>query len=456
MQSWLKSLLGSGELKELPAELTELLAQAKRDKKALRDLLKRAETASKKVESLVDPVETMGATAESLNLQLSEFQIRVDAFEKTASTIDAVALHATGLAEWQAAHATSSEEADRTVSDLSTKVNELRTVVAGAMTAKKEVAELVGPKGLFSQILKEVDTVHTGLKNAETRANTLEKSVSRLELLEQRAKKIEASQEHLTETVERGSSAADQLEERIGKVHAQLEAVSSTEKLIKGFLDPEGGVGKLRANLDEMMVDYSRLEVRSNAFGAIEERILAIGEQADGLKQDQEAMARTVESASKSVDETHAKLSELGDGIQTFQLVKREVEDLTGPKGALTKVRAQIEEAREKSLNYGQEVARIREDQADARAAQEGVLSRYEEVRSKMESVEEGVDKANVSVARVEKAVTDLAKAEELGARTERQLTALQTLSDHINQKLASVERQREALDRTEAQARAL
>ena len=77
-------------------------------------------------------------------------------------------------------------------------------------------------------------------------------------------------------------------------------------------------------------------------------------------------------------------------------------------------------------------------------------------MRSKLESVDEGVDKANANVARVEKAKLDLTKAEELGARTQRQLSALQALSDHIIQKTGSVERQREALDRTEAQARAL
>ena len=35
-------------------------------------------------------------------------------------------------------------------------------------------------------------------------------------------------------------------------------------------------------------------------------------------------------------------------------------------------------------------------------------------------------------------------------------MNALKTLSDHISGKIASVERQREAMDRTEAQARAL
>ena len=48
--SW-KSLFGGGELEELPKELSELLAQSKRDTKALQELLKRSEKAVEAVSS---------------------------------------------------------------------------------------------------------------------------------------------------------------------------------------------------------------------------------------------------------------------------------------------------------------------------------------------------------------------------------------------------------------------
>ena len=204
--------------------------------------------------------------------------------------------------------------------------------------------------------------------------------------------------------------------------------------------------------MDELMADAGRLEGRADTLGQVEERIVGVSEQAHGLEQDQKLMARSFESVSKRLVETDARVSELDDVLQSAGLVKQELEDLLGPDGAIAKVREQVEEAHEQSLTYGEEVARIREDQAGVRAAQESVSLEYRELRSKLESV----DKANANVARVEKAKLDLTKAEELGARTERQLKALQALSDHINQKTGSVERQREALDRTEAQARAL
>ena len=182
--SW-KSLFGSGELTELPKELTDLLAQSKRDSKALRELLKRSETAAKKFERLVDPLEAMQATAKSLNAQMSELQGRVDSFGEAVSTIDAVAGQAAGLAESQAAHVSSNEEADSKIGELTTKVTELRTVVEGAMTAKDEVAELVGPESPVAQLLEEVKSVRADLRQAEERTTALGESVSRFAVLEQ-------------------------------------------------------------------------------------------------------------------------------------------------------------------------------------------------------------------------------------------------------------------------------
>ena len=204
------------------------------------------------------------------------------------------------------------------------------------------------------------------------------------------------------------------------------------------------------------MVDISRLEVRSNDFAKVEGRIEAISEQAGDLAEEQKSMTRSVESVSKRLDQADAKVLELGEGLEAGMLVRQELEDFTGPKGVLAGIRAQVAKAREESLDCGQEAARIREDQVVVKAAQEAFVSRYDDLRARMDTLDSGVDQANASMARVDKAMIDLTKAEELRARTERQLNALQMLSDQINQKVASVERQREAMDRTEAQARAL
>ena len=195
--------------------------------------------------------------------------------------------------------------------------------------------------------------------------------------------------------------------------------------------------------------------MRNTDFAKVEARIGAIGERAGDLEEDQKAMTSSVESVSKRLVEAAQRVAELGDGMQAIAQANQEIEKISGPDGTLARVRVQVEQAHEESLSYGQEVADVRENQAVVLAAQEGVASSYEDLRSKMEAVNAGVDKANANVARVDKAMVDLTKAEEIGARTERQSNALKTLSDHISGKIASVERQREAMDRTEAQAQA-
>ena len=64
MSSWIKSKFGGGEVPERSEELSKLLEQAKRDKKALGDLLKRADKASKSFLSLAEPLETVQATVD--------------------------------------------------------------------------------------------------------------------------------------------------------------------------------------------------------------------------------------------------------------------------------------------------------------------------------------------------------------------------------------------------------
>ncbi len=246
--------------------------------------------------------------------------------------------------------------------------------------------------------------------------------------------------------------------ERDSKTLRELLELSETAaKKFESLSDPLEAMQDTVRSLTSQM---SELQTRADSFDgsatALGESVSRFEDVSGQVEQDQKSVVRSFESVSKHLAETDAKVSELHGALQSAGLAKQELEDFVGPDGALTKVQAQVEEARERSLAYGREVAQIHEDQAGIRAAQESVSSQYKELRSKLESIDEGVDKANANVARVEKAKLDLTKAEELAARTERQLSSFQTLSDHIIQKTGSVERQREALDRTEAQARAL
>ena len=87
MASWIKALFGDEEPSE---ELAKLLAKAERDRRALRDLLKRADEASKSLVSLAEPLESVRATVDSVSGQVAEFKGRVESVEAVASAVDVV------------------------------------------------------------------------------------------------------------------------------------------------------------------------------------------------------------------------------------------------------------------------------------------------------------------------------------------------------------------------------
>ena len=366
MASWIQSLFGD----QRPKELAKLLAKAERDRKALRDLLKRADQASKSLVSLAEPLESVRATVDSVSGQVAELEGRFESVEAAASRVDVVEKRSEELEASQRERSSSLEETAKAIDDLHAKVLDVRAVMDGAMVAKNELAELSGPKGSMARLLGGVDRLNADFEKMEARGDSLEKGLEQITGLETRSAELAASQDRLNESLEQTHGASASMEERVGGLRDQ--------------------VSSLEADLQQVAV------------------------------------------------------------------ARQEVQDFLAPQGALTNIRKQVEQAREQALDYAENVARIREDQAELRSSHDNAAARYEELSSGMDALGESTKKAIRDIAKVEGTMQDLEKADELSARTERQLLALKTLADHMNQKVASLERHREAMDRTEAQARGL
>ena len=88
MSSWIKSLFGGGEVPEPSEELSKLLEQAKRDKRALGELLKRADKVSKSFLSLAEPLAEVQTTVGVVSSRVAELQQRIESVEVGASAVD--------------------------------------------------------------------------------------------------------------------------------------------------------------------------------------------------------------------------------------------------------------------------------------------------------------------------------------------------------------------------------
>ena len=336
-------------------------------------------------------------------------------------------------------HPSSSEEVERTLSEVTSKVQELRTVVEEAMAAKDEITNLLHAKDDVSGVSAQVAELMVDVSRLEVRSNDFTKMEGRVEAISEQGRDLEEEQKSMARSVESVSKrlgeadakvselcegldtfalvrqeledlTGSQLTTKVQELQAVVGEAMSAKDEIAGLLDPKGDVSRVRAQVTELMAEVDRLlEVRSNDLTEMNGRIEAISEQARGLEEAQKSVTHSVESVSKRLGEADAKSWELGEGLDAFALVRQELEDLTGPKGTVAEIRAHVKEAREESLGYRQDVERIREDQSIVQAAQEAsVSSRYDELNSKMDTLDADVDKANAATARVDQVMTAL------------------------------------------------
>ena len=396
---------------------------------------------------------TRGSNAADLEIKrattLGESVSRLEVLGQRADKIGKVQESLEGAVE------SSSKNADRTIRELTKKVDELRTVAEDAITAKDEVAGLTGPESGVTRLLEEVTRARADLERAEKRATTLGESVSRFEVLGQRADKIGKVQESLEGAVESSSKNADRTIRELTKKVDELRTVaedaitakdevaeltgpeSGVTRLLEevtraraDLLGPKGSFTKIRADMDELMADVGRLEGRADTFGQVEERIVRVSEQAGELEQSQKLMARFFESVSEQVvqtekeaDRTIRELTKKVDELRTVAedaiTAKDEVAGLTGPESGVTRLleevtraRADLERApRSAATTLGGSVSRL-----------EVLGQRADKIGKVQESLEGAVESSSKNADRTIRELTK--KVDELRTVAEDAITA--------------------------------
>ncbi len=400
-------------------------------------------------------VATLLTQVSVLREELREMQDHGTGLKETVAQLDVVEKRIKGVSASQDELAGSLERSSSAADKLEGQVTTLDAQVEAVAGARTDMADLLGPSGTVAILLKRVNVIREEIQQMQDHGTGLKESFAQLDVVEKRIKGVSASQDELAGSLERSASSVDKLEGQVTSLHSQVDAAADARTAMAELLGPKGDLSVVRDDLEKLREELSRIEGRTLDLGQLEGRVAAIAQQADAVAENQRKALDAIQSASKEVKDLDSNVSDLREGVQSVSVARQEIAELSGPKGALSKLRTQVEEARAQFLDYSQDVARIREDQADTRSSQEALLSRYKELRTRMDAVDQGVEYATSRVASVENTMQDLTQAEELAGRTERQLNALRGLSDHVSQKTAALERQREAIDRTEAQARA-
>ena len=225
-------------------------------------------------------------------------------------------------------------------------MDELRTIAEDAITANDEAAELMGPESRVTRLLEEVTSARADLERAEKGATTLGESVSRLEVLEQRADKIGEVQESLEGTVASSSKEAGrtirELTTKVDELRSVAEDAITAKDEVAELTGPESGVTRLLEEVTSARAGLERAEKRATTLGESVSRLEVLEQRADKIGKVQESLEGTVASSSKEADRTISeltkKVNELRSVAEDAITAKDEVAELTGPESGVTRL----------------------------------------------------------------------------------------------------------------------
>jgi chromosome segregation ATPase len=189
---------------------------------------------------------------------------------------------------------------------------------------------------------------------------------------------------------------------------------------------------------------------------AAQERTDAVQRQSDNLSESYENASERVRQVTADAAEMRAELDQMREMLATVVALKGDLEGLLGLEGRFDAIDQSAGALSDKLGGLTENFTQIatQQDQllrtnADADARLAGFSERYNAMTG-------GLEEAERRVAKVEETLGPLARVAMQLPDTKRQLSTLHALGDHVSQKIAALEQQRDAVDRATARAERL
>ncbi len=95
----------------------------------------------------------------------------------------------------------------------------------------------------------------------------------------------------------------------------------------------------------------------------LEGQLASFMKRANDMADEGRKMSGTLDAARRRVAEMDEEVSELGDRMQSVAAARQEIEELTGPSGAVERLRGRAEGLHEAFLEYRKETEELRQAQ---------------------------------------------------------------------------------------------
>lgn len=217
------------------------------------------------------------------------------------------------------------------------------------------------------------------------------------------------------------------------------------------------------AELEEPLQELqTKTETAAQRLAKVEERtgiLESFGEQLDqftqrfaAAEQQQQATQSAYTRVSNDIADLHAIAGGLKGSVDAALKVRAELEAAMAPTGPVTDIKARLDKLREDFLSYSHDVQSAREQQDSIKRVQDEAMQRTAQARDVAQRVTTQLEEAGAKVAKLEVAVADVAKVQQMAPRAEQDVQALNALADHVAAKTRILEKQREVVERAAAQ----
>ncbi|MCH7489188.1 MAG: hypothetical protein IID05_00710 [Gemmatimonadetes bacterium] len=452
--------------------------------------------ANEAIRELTAPDGTLSAVRsqlDDLRAQLSQSEVRADVLRGVEGQLDSLMKRANDLADEGRKMSGSLEAASKRVAEIDHTVSELDDGIQSVAAARQEIEELTGPSGAVQKLRGQAEELHDHFLEYRKESEELRQAQSdlrrshddalsryddarfKIDVVEERTKEMMELQLDLATSLETVARQASGLESELADLRGPVAQLGSAKEAIQELAGPDGAVSSVRAEVAELRDRLTQSEERAAALRELEGQIATIAERANALTDKEHQVVGSLADVSKRVAEMDEKVSGLRDGMLSVDAARLEMAELTGPAGGMAKLRGQAEELHQQFLGYGQDAAKLKQEQSALRRSHESALSKYDDIRFKVDAVEERareMTELQLNLAKLLETVSHMASSVEsqvaglrdpadavalqidkLTGVVEQAATRVSTLEDRMSDLSGAEERLRGGMERIESSA---
>ena len=231
-----------------------------------------------------------------------------------------------------------------------------------------------------------------------------------------------------------------------------LEALVARAEAAAAQLRSVSNITETGEALASMHQRFAAVEGQLTGLEELAARFSTAEEQAERVAKTQARTDTQLAHADDSVQRIQSQLGAVSDKLDRALLLREELEKFLGLEGPMGSIRGDADALRTQLVDLADGVARMRAQHDDALRAHRHTTSRLESFDQDHQAAATRLEEVARRVQGLERALEPLSHATDSIPTIQHQLAVLKALADQVAHKAATLEQQREAVDRAAGQ----